>query len=415
MRLIPLMGGTTKKDDQFKIGQFGTGLKYVLAYMVRNNLSIRIFSGETEAVIGSVNKDISGQVFDIITIYGVETSITAQMGYDWKPWMIIREIWCNAIDEGGHTREITEEVSGNEATTTFYLELDLNFNKVWNNWTRYFIQDFEPLYSCERFAIYSGCEKLRLYKQGVLIYEDQSTKPSVFMYDLKNADINELRQFQGHVEGEIYECLVKLTDPQLIQFFLETCREENYEGNMDYTWTWRGGFNDAWKEVIGNAKIIHQKAVDTIEARGLKLDAAASIVVPEGLYKALTKKFEGIGALRVADKVNEFYEIYDQNLELKVKSGLAILEECGYFIHPELKFIYGCFGDKTKLASVNLDKKEVLISEQMLDKSMFDVVSMLIEENEHFKTGLSDETRAFQQHFINLYTKTLLDKNEVAL
>jgi len=64
---------------------------------------------------------------------------------------------------------------------------------------------------------------------------------------------------------------------------------------------------------------------------------------------------------------------------------------------------------------VSLDKKEILISEQMLDKSLFSVVAMLIEENEHFKTGLQDETRAFQQHFIDLYTKTLLDKHEVTL
>jgi hypothetical protein len=38
---------------------------------------------------------------------------------------------------------------------------------------------------------------------------------------------------------------------------------------------------------------------------------------------------------------------------------------------------------------------------------------MLIEENEHFNTGLTDESRAFQQHWINLYTKELLTRHEV--
>jgi hypothetical protein len=40
---------------------------------------------------------------------------------------------------------------------------------------------------------------------------------------------------------------------------------------------------------------------------------------------------------------------------------------------------------------------------------------MLVEENEHFNTGLSDETRAFQQHFINLYTRQLLAGHEVEI
>ncbi len=36
IRLVALMGGTTKENDKFKIGQFGTGFKYTLAYLFRN-------------------------------------------------------------------------------------------------------------------------------------------------------------------------------------------------------------------------------------------------------------------------------------------------------------------------------------------------------------------------------------------
>jgi hypothetical protein len=411
-KLIPLMGGTTKKGDVFKIGQFGTGLKYALAFLVRNKVQFKIFVGEAEVLIDSKKELIQGQEFDIIYINNERTSITAQMGFDWNPWMIIREIWCNALDEGEAKKEIVLEPSGEANRTSFLIEMNIEFAKVWQDWTKYFVQEFEPLYEDKRFAIYSGGDKLRLYKQGILIHEGESK--SVFAYDIKNATLNELREFKGTVALEISNCLKGIKDEKIITNFLETCSEDHYESKIDLNW-YNGGFNDKWKDTIGNAKIIHQKAIDNIQARGLKIDHVGSIKVPQNIYNELTKNFDGIGALRIADKCNDFFEIYNQELELKIKQALAILESCGYFIDAELKFVYGIFGDKTINASVNLDKKEILISERLIDRPLFDVVSIIIEENEHYRTGLSDESREFQQHFINLYTKALLDKNEVLL
>lgn len=413
-RLIPLMGGTTKRNDKFKIGQFGTGLKYVLAYMLRNNLDLKIFCGEREVKITSVEKRIQGQVFNIVCIDGVETSITAQMGHEWKPWMIIREIWCNALDEGEATRSIESDCVGKDDTTTFYLEASIEFLTIWNNWTKYFIQDFEPLYSCDTFALHPGTDKLRLYKHGVLIKELENEAKTIFSYDIKDASINELREFIGHVDAEIEGCINNLDDRKLITYFLETCTEDHYEGKMSYDWSY-SSFGKVWSTVIGNAKIIHKEAIETIHSKGLDIDLTGVLCVPKKLYKALTKKFQGIGALRTVDKINEFYETHSIELELIVKQALVVLERCDYYIHPELKFIFGVFGDKKVLAKVSLDKKEIYISERMKEQSLFQFVTMLIEENEHFNTGFQDHTREFQQHFINLYTKTLLTKHEIRL
>lgn len=412
-KLIPLMGGTTKKDDVFKIGQFGTGLKYALAFFVRNKIAFKLFVGKNEVIIESQMEEISGQDFDIIYINGERTSITAQMGFDWNPWMIIREIWCNALDEGNARREIVINPIGQENTTSFFIEMTVEFAKVWQNWTKYFIQEFEPIYIGADFSIYAGGDSFKLYKQGILIHE-LTNMPSVFSYDIKNASLNELRQFQGSPDYEVTKCLMALKDPKIITNFLETANENHFEAKMDCSW-FGNKFNKHWKETIGEAKIIHAEAVSNVKARGLDIDHASMIVVPKNIFNSLTVAFEGVGALRIADKVNEFYEIFNQELDLKIKQSLAILDSCGYFIDPELVFIYGVFGDKTTLAKVNLDKKEILVSEQMLDKPIFDVVSMIIEENEHYRTGMQDCTRAFQQHFIDLFTKTLLDKNEVLL
>ncbi len=412
IRLVALMGGTTKSKDEFKIGQWGSGLKYSLAYLLKNNLDFKIFIGTKEVKVTTHTETIRDEAFEVICINGEKTSITTQMGGDaWLPWMIVRELWCNALDEGGEHKETTEEITGTEGNTTFYIQITPDIKEVIMNWDNYFIHGKDPMSENETYKIYPGGNAIRLYKQGVLIHEDK-TRKSLFSYDIRNADINELREFRGNVSCQMTYALSK-ADEKVVEYYLENISEEYYEGTMDYDWY--QSFNNTWRKVIGDTKIIHKKAVEAIMSRGLDFDSASCLIVPEKVYKFLTKQFDGIGALRIADKVNEFFEIYDQELELKVKQGLAILESCGYFIHPELKFIFGVFGDKRIWASVNVDSKEIMISECIKNKSFFEIVSTLIEENEHFNTGFKDHTREFQQHFINLYTKTLLDKNEVKL
>lgn len=412
IRLVALMGGTTKSTDEFKIGQWGSGLKYTLAYLLKNNLDFKIFIGEEEVKISTETETIRDEAFEIICINGKRTSITTQMGGEaWAPWMIVRELWCNALDEGGELKQTTEETIGVAGTTTFYIQITPDIREVIVNWQNYFIHELEPLSETSNFKIYSGGNALRLYKQGVLIYENKTIK-SLFAYDIRNADINELREFRGTVSAQLVYALSKASE-KVITYFLENISEDYYEGTMDYDWF--TNFSEDWRKVIGNTKLIHQKAIDSILSRGLDIDTAGTITVPEKVYKFLTKQFKGIGALRTSDKINEFFEIYDANLELKIKQGLAILESCGYFIHPELRFIYGVFGDKRVQAQINTDDKVIMVSESLINKPMFEIVSMIIEENEHFNTGMQDHTREFQQHFIDLYTKTLLDKNEVPI
>ena len=117
----------------------------------------------------------------------------------------------------------------------------------------------------------------------------------------------------------------------------------------------------------------------------------------------------------MASGINDFFEDYDENVEGRIKQGLTILESCGYEFHPELEFIYGFFEDKTTLAQVHIETKKIYVSKAFLQKPLFEVVSMLVEENEHFNTGLTDETRAFQQHFINLYTRQLLATQSIEI
>lgn len=413
IRLVALMGGTTKANDRYKIGQFGTGLKYTLAYLFRNNLDFKIYCGKTPVDLKTETEDIRDEKFEIICINGQRTSITTKMGEEWGAWMIVRELWSNALDEGGSLRGISDTHFGEEGKTTFYIQLDKNFQEVVDNWHKYFIHEQEPIFKNDEYALYPAGDRLCIYKQGILIYQHSNEK-SVFSYDMFSADINELREFRGAPSMAITYCLAEANE-KAAEYFLENITEDHFEGKITMDYNWYKSFGSPWRNVIGSAKVIYQKVLDGIKSRGNTIDEDRLIIVPEQLYRFLTKQFPGIGAVHVAGIIGEFYENIDERLEAKIKQGLTILEHCGYPFHPELRFVYGWFEDKSTLAKISLSEKKVYISQQLLQRPLFDVISTLIEENEHFNTGMSDNTRAFQQHFIDLYTRELLAKNEVQI
>lgn len=414
IRLVALMGGTTKSTNEYKIGQFGTGLKYTLAYLFRNNIDFKIYAGTEEVKLSTEVEVIRDEEFEIICINGQRTSITTKMGEDWEAWMIIRELWCNALDEGNAERDVVTETYGTENTTSFFIQVDIMFQSVLDNWGDYFIHNQEPLCDNVSSKIYAGGNSLRIYKQGVLIHEIQHTK-SLFSYDISNAQINELREFKGSPMMVVAHALSQANE-KVASYFLDNITDEYYEGagDMDYEW-FTPAWNESWVKVLGTAKLIHPKAVEDANAMGITIDAKSLVVVPKCVFKALTKQFDGISSLRIASKAGEFHENYNQETENQINQACAILDTCGYVVHPELKFIYGFFEDKRVLARVDMDKKEVLISNTLLNKSLFEVVATVVEENEHFNTGLSDQTREFQQHFIYLFTKQLLNANKVEI
>lgn len=411
IRLVALMGGTTKLKDKFKIGQFGTGLKYTLAFLFRNNLDFKIMVGEKEIKVNLEKEVIKDETFEIICINGNRTSITTKMGEDWLGWMIIRELWCNALDEGGALKEETEIVTGEAGKTSFYIQIDMQISNVLKEWDKYFIHNQEPIFQNSIYKIYPGGNKLRIYKQGVLIHEDD-TDPALFSYDIMNATINELREFKGMPKYEIVHALASL-DIKTVRIFLDSLEESHVESKMD--WDWYQTFSKGWREAIGTGKIITKQTLQTIKDKGTNPDESGLIIVPKSLYNMLNKQFDGIGATYVAGTVGEFYEDYDGKLEGRIKQGLVILESCGYEFHPELEFLYGYFEDKTVEARIDCKNKKVYISKALLQKPLFTIVSMLIEENEHFNTGLTDCTRSFQQHFIDLYTRSLLAGHEIEI
>lgn len=415
IRLFSLMGGTTKRGDSGKIGQFGTGLKYTMAYLLRENIGFRIFLGGEEVKITTKPEDIRDEVFDIVYVNGERTSLVTKMGVEWKAWMILREIWCNALDEEEAKYEIVDEVEEREGYTEFYIQSVGEIKKVAENWQKYFIHDIEPIWENDDFAVYKALsEKRMIYKNGVLISVEKQKEKCLFSYDFKNAELNELRKYNGGFHYEWSQC-IKQFDAKTAEYMMNNM-SGYYEENCEWGYSY-GPYGEGWKEAIGEAKIIGHKVLEKMVDRGAIDEGAKSelIALPDKLFRDLSDKFDGVSAVMASRTISSFMEVESQELTLKLKQALVVLESCDYYVSEELNFKFGVFGNDSKLAQVDKAKKEVYISEVYKDRSLYDMCTMLIEENEHFRTGYSDCSRLFQSHFIDMYTKILFEKNDVKL
>ena len=78
-----LLGASTKRADDSKIGFFGSGNKYAIATLIRLGVSFKIFSGNKEIAITTTGISFRGQTFEQIHIDGQPTSLTTDMGPQW--------------------------------------------------------------------------------------------------------------------------------------------------------------------------------------------------------------------------------------------------------------------------------------------------------------------------------------------
>lgn len=109
IRLVTTMGVNATEGG---IGQFGTGLKYAIAGVLRLGGRIVVWSGETRLDFLTVPQTIKGKEFDFIEMVVDEPrnklaprshvlGFTTELGKHWEPWMLYREFFANSRDAGG--------------------------------------------------------------------------------------------------------------------------------------------------------------------------------------------------------------------------------------------------------------------------------------------------------------------------
>jgi hypothetical protein len=184
-RLITLIGVNVKQSAS-AIGFFGTGLKYAVACMARWGEEIRIQSGAAEFTFTVEETEIRGRDFSVLTMRGKrdskELSYTTELGKTWEPWMVYRELWCNAHDEPS-ARVYEDAAPSPKAGMTRVIVSGPKIEAAHKSRDEFILDTAarKLLHSVEGLDIYEG-EGHRIFYRGIAV--QKPGKPSLYTYNI---------------------------------------------------------------------------------------------------------------------------------------------------------------------------------------------------------------------------------------
>lgn len=409
---LTLVGASTKKDDESKIGFFGSGNKYALSAMLRQGISFHIFSGNKKIDISTKNISFRDRDFKQVLINGKETSLTTEMGgNDWNSsFSFIREIYSNALDEDQDAMlTVVDNPIGVAEHTCFFIEYTKDVEVFHKNIFAFFCsKNPAVLHSNEIGSIYPNREKtVRLFRKGILCHTDEKQK-SLFQYN-SDFPINESR-----VLSDTWDAKYKIgglwkicKDEQLIKELLYGISGGNtgyYEHSL--VWGTYHLFSKEWETVITELKFVAVEHVDLFDPQDLKGRIAVQFDILKELKNQFIDKIDILGLTAKSSSVFTPVKVASKALQNKVIDALGILLSTDYqerWGSPEI--VYVKFLDENTLA-LALDGK-IYLSVKLDSYSLPEIAKILIEENEHNLSGFGDKTRQFQNHLFNLYYEQL--------
>lgn len=408
-RAFSLIGASTKKNDDTKIGFFGSGLKYSLAFLLKNQIPFKVFAGYKEIKFGVIDETFRNTIFKKITINGEPTSLTTDMGGNqWGHWSIIRELFSNALDEGDAkitivSKDDIESLKPVEDFTVFYIQIDDNFKEVIDNWNLYFSEKrSDLLYSDEKGnKIFSGGERTLVYRKSIRCFH--SDAKALFHYDLTWVKINESRVISNDWDYRygLVKFLRPISSPEIVHRIIYNINGFS-EKNLD--WSWHGDikFSDVWADIIGDKYLIPYENAGFWEEE-IKDLKGKHIILPNLLIESLKLCF-GDKIRVIGDDITSSgkgdrkeYELNKRENYL-LEQAIDFLKQSEYEIKYPIKVVKFVRNDVLGLAQ----DETIFVSDKCFSMGTREIINTIIEENEHLKTGFGDETRALQTHLINM-------------
>lgn len=412
---LRLLGASTK--DETQIGYFGTGLKYAVASALRLGVKLKVFSGETEIKITARKTKLREVEFQEIYVNGKSTGLTTQLGKDWQPWYILRELYCNALDEPEAMTQFTSDefIQGKIGYTRIYLEMTEVMNEIANNQNRYFTANREAVLEWPfgiKAQLFHPIEnrKLKVYRKGILVYERDS-RTSLYDYNFDVLSINEARE---STSWEIERATIKLwkfdaTEDMVLR--LINGPGDSYEYNLDWELYAERPMSNGWL-------VLQDRIIIPKEHSGYYGDDTGNLHVflPHKLCIELNKYFPTQLRIRgVQSKDPGVIREYTTSARQEL------------FIQEAFKFLkmHSAFEDIDRYPVIVADleqgvlgmatEEKIYLSTEIFLHGKRGVVSTLLEEYVHLRCKTYDKTRGMQEVLKDFLITAIEDRTQVYL
>lgn len=403
-KMFHYMGLSTKRDDINTIGKFGSGLKYAISWLMRNDLLFSVsmngnpikMSYTQDIVID--HKDNSEINVRVLSVNDVPTSITSLMGPDWEPWQVLREMLCNAYDaDPKFTWDLCRHPNYEDTGTSMVIQLNPELSGILADYSRYF--RFSEA-TDKPLIVPSKIQPLRIYFQGVLIYENDTINVP-FYFLTHEADINEMRKWKEDWRAkESFWTALLASDNYDVDLIKSVFYNSDLVSLMHSSslidvaiplphivdalkdWEYKTEYDNLADYFAGN--------VDAIQLDTVSINA----------HKILESRKLGKHISRRKYNENGYSEIaHSPILDKKLFEDLAWWAM--HDIKMEYDFQFVDFQNDNVMASALVKEKKVLLSPKIFDENMFSVkerLSIYFEEHVHISTGFKDETRELQDY-----------------
>lgn len=289
IKAFTCFGMSSKPNTTSPIGYFGTGLKYAIAVLVRNDIAVSVYIGDDEYVFYKKTVKFRSDEFSqvmmkkrrgLLSKWTYETlPFTTQLGRNWELWQAFRELESNTLDEGGYS-ELLRLPRGDELFTSGGTSIVVTSQDFANLWiherpTIFLSKAFREhaVINNDTLEVIPESSKY-LYYRGLRVYEFPKDMQSACTYNIKTQlELTEDRtiKYITTAEAHIIYALLHATDKELIDLVLGA-GDASFEAQLSWEYSYTQPSKEMLKALEAKLKEAATKALAPAQSsRGLSV------------------------------------------------------------------------------------------------------------------------------------------------
>lgn len=391
--------GVSVKETENPIGFFGTGLKYAIAVILRLNGDIKILSNlnDKDADLYTFHieqETIRHKEFNIIICDDGSSAqrmpMTTDYGKNWQPWMALRELYSNTIDEGGEIWLEDAAPTPRDRPGTY---ITVDCEEVLEAWIvrhKTWLLDTKrrtPVWSDDHIEVYLQSSNALFYR-GIRVSRDDFK--SALTYNIKRlyGSLTEDRTYDPwNFNYHFSKHLIKLSARDAAAKLLEATANPQFVESGFYLST------------------IHESGSIQMQEEALRLHR----VNPDLLSGSVKDSVNNY--LRVHE-FHDFYKVVKLSDEQRGK-----VSHCFRLLEPYIPIhkykIHWCANLEGKMGIADFGTKTIILDvRETLDKEDWEehTVTTIMEEFIHLRYQVMDYTRSFQDAVLKLAYQIITTK-----